>query len=512
MQQVIGISFISLGLVFLLLYFLKPKFRTHLLALATILTILIGGFTLIPSSFFTSGNSTENDDNIMIDKNGNDEVKPFVWLSELTPEDNDNTSGFKLYETVKDNLSNIYQNGFGGSNSYEENSQTYSLNQQYQSFRGTVVLDYDSRACNPENTYVKIYGDDVALWVSPLITAGQDPVFFDLEEEISGVNTLRITIYGESEIRLVDCALYTDADAPTETTCIPYSPQLGETVWLYDLNTYNASDNSGTSFDHAETFVDNMGTQYSNALVGSNSYNENWETYYVNQSFAQLKGCVALDYDNRSTTEEFIVKIYGDDTLLFTSNVFTAGTEPQPFSLDVSNYEKITIILPNSSVALVDAMFYLHASDTTISTGIAQDPSQGKDKIPLIMLDYVASSSSSGGFSTYGIVKDNLGTVYADGIGAISRYGESWESYKLSKQYKKIEGKIIVNYDSRSAQPKDVYVKFYNGNTVFYTSPLITAGVEPIEFSEDISNVDVLKISIVGADDIVRLVDVYLYK
>ena len=122
MQQVIGISFISLGLVFLLLYFLKPKFRTHLLALATILTILIGGFTLIPSSFFTSGNSTENDDNIMIDKNGNDEVKPFVWLSELTPEDNDNTSGFKLYETVKDNLSNIYQNGFGGSNSYEEKS------------------------------------------------------------------------------------------------------------------------------------------------------------------------------------------------------------------------------------------------------------------------------------------------------------------------------------------------------------------------------------------------------
>lgn len=503
MKIAIGIIFMLLGFVLLLLYFIKPKFRKHIVAVATIVSLLIGGVAFIPFSDVS---------NVSTSKTIDGATKSFVWLSELTPAENDNAPGFKLYDTVTDNLSNIYENGFGGSESYTENIALYSLNQQYQSFRGKVVLDYNCRAHSTEDTYVKIYGDDVILWVSPLITAGQDPVSFELNEKISNVKTLKIIIYGSDEIRLVDCALYNNIDSPTETTCTPYSPQWGDTTSLSSLNTYNASDSSGKSFEHPTTFIDNMGTEYSNALIGNNSYGENWETYYINQSFAEFKGYVALDYNNRSTKEEFVVKIYGDDTLLFTSNVFTAGVEPQPFSLSVSNYKKITVVLPNSSVALVDAMFYLRSSDTIVSTGVEKDLSQGKDQIPLVMLDYVASSSSNGGFKTYGITKDNLGTVYADGIGGINSYDENWQSYKLSKKYKKIEGKIIVNYDSRSRKPDNVYVKFYNGNNVFYTSPLITAGVEPIEFSVDISNVDTLKISFMGTDDIVRLVDVYLYK
>lgn len=504
MKIAIGISFILLGIVLLLLYFFRPNCRKHVVAVATIVSLLIGGVALIPFSTPTT--------NISTNKEQAKESNSFVWLSELTPEKNDDAPGLKLYDTVTDNLSNTYKSGFGGSDSYTENISLYSLNQQYQSFRGKVVLDYNCRAHKTEDTYVKIYGDDIVLWVSPLITAGQDPISFELDENISSVKTLKITIFGSDEIRLVDCALYTDADTPTKTTCTPYSPQWGDTVLLSELNTYNASDNNGKAFENSTSFIDNMGTEYSNAIVGNNSYRENWETYYVNQAFAEFKGYIALDYNDRSTTETFIVKIYGDDTLLFTSNTFTAGVEPQPFSIPVSNYKKITIVLPNRSVALVDTMFYLHTSDTIITSGIEKDPSQGKNKVPLTMLDYVASSSSDGGFKTYGIVKDNLGTVYADGIGGINSRRENWESYKLSKKYKKIEGKIIVNYDSRSQQSDDVYVKFYNGNDIFYTSPLITAGVEPIEFSEDISNVDTLKISFMGTNDIVRLVDVYLYK
>lgn len=506
-RMVVGIAFVLSGIILFILYIFKPKCQKNITNVAAIISVIIGAIALLP---LPSINTTDNSESI----NGSldEEAKSFVWLSELTPEDNGDSSGFTLYDTVTDNLSNIYKNGFGGSDSHTENVEIYSINQKYQSFRGTVVLNYDYRASNTENAYVKIYGDDVVLWISPLITAGQAPVSFELNEEIISVETLKITIYGSDEIRLVDCALYVDAADPTETTCTPYAPKWGDTVSLAELNTYNASNSSGNSFEYTEVFTDNLGIQYSSAFKGIHSYEENWETYYVNQSFAEFKGYVALDYNDRSTTKEYIVKIYGDDTLLFTSNVFTAGTEPQLFSIPVLNYKKITVVLPGSSVALVDARLHLHASDTIISTGVSQDPSQGKDKIPLIMLDYVASSSSSGGFKTYGIVKDNLGTVYADGIGGRRSYEENWESYKLSKQYKKIEGKIVVNYDSRSKQSDDVYVKFYNGDTVFYTSPLITAGVEPIEFSIDISDVDTLKISFMGTNDIVRLVDIYLYK
>lgn len=512
MQMAIGTLGIVIGFILLLLYFVKKPCRKHITAVVSILSFVIGSAALIPWQSLTTETTQDSSESTNTEENIEDSPASFVWLSDLSPADNEDTPGFILYDTVTDNLLNTYTNGFGGSDSYSENVEIYSLDQQYQSFRGTVVLNYDCRAINTDDTYVKIYGDDIVLWVSPLITAGQDPVSFNLDEGLVGVKTLKIVIYGSDEIRLVDCALYANADAPTETTCTPYAPQWGDTVPLADLNTYNASDDSGHGFEHPETFIDNLGTKYSNACIGVDSYTENWETYYINQAFSDFKGYIVLDYNDRSTTEEFIVKIYGDETLLFTSNIFTAETEPQPFSFSVSNYKKITVILPNRSVALVDAMFYVNASDTIISTGVTQDPSQGKDKIPLIMLDYMASSSSYGGFKTYGIVKDNLGIVYADGIGGRDPYDENWESYKLGKQYEKIEGKIIVNYNSRSRQPDDVYVKLYNGDAVIYTSPLITMGVEPIPFSKDISNVDILKISFMGTDDMVRLVDVYLYK
>lgn len=512
MQMIFSALGIVAGFILLFLYFIKNEScRKHIIAVASILSFVVGSAALIPWQSLTTETTQDNSESTSAEEDIEDTPASFVWLSDLSPADNVDTPGFKLYDTVTDNLLNTYTNGFGGSDSYTENVEIYSLDQQYQSFRGTVVLNYDCRAINTDDTYVKIYGDDIALWVSPLITAGQDPVSFNLDEGLADVKTLKIVIYGSDEIRLVDCALYANADAPTETTCTPYNPQWGNTVSLKDMNTYNASDSSGNGFERVDSFTDNLGTQYSSAIIGTSSYSDNWETYYINQSFAEFKGYVALDYNNRSTTDEFSVKIYGDNTLLFTSNVFTAGTEPQPFSLSVSNFSKIKVVLPGNSIALVDAMFYQQPSDTVISTGIPQDSSAGKDKVPLIMLDYVASSSSDGGFKTYGIVKDNLGNVYADGIGGESGYDENWETYKLAKHYKRIEGKIVVNYDSRSNQTDDVYVKLYDGDTVIYTSPLITAGVEPISFSVDISDVDTLKISFKGTN-IVRLVDVYLYK
>lgn len=511
MQMIISALGIVVGFILLLLYFINKSCRKHIIAVVSILSFVIGSAALIPWQSLTAETTQNNSEGTSAEEDTEDTQASFVWLSDLSPADNEDTPGFVSYDTVTDNLSNSYKNGLGGSESYSENVEAYSLGGQFQSFRGKVVLNYDCRATNTDNTYVKIYGDDEPIWISPLITAGQDPVEFELNEEISDVDVLKISIYGSEEIRLVDCALYVSADTPTETTCTPYNPQWGNMVSLKDMNTYNASDSSGNGFERVDSFTDNLGTQYSNAIIGTSSYSDNWETYYINQAFAEFKGYVALDYNNRSTTDEFSVKIYGDDTLLFTSNVFTAGTEPQPFSISVSNFSKIKVVLPGNSIALVDAMFYQQPSDTVISTGVPQDSSAGKDKVPLIMLDYVASSSSDGGFKTYGIVKDNLGNVYADGIGGKSGYDENWETYKLAKHYKCIEGKIVVNYDSRSNQTDDVYVKLYDGDTIIYTSPLITAGVEPIDFSVDISNVDTLKISFMGTN-IVRLVDVYLYK
>lgn len=509
MFAIIGWIGVVAGIFFLFVIVFLPEYRTRVLDACAILSLLIGAVSLLASVSLTPKNSEDTSETITESDDSSQESN-FVWLNELSPEEDDDNPGIVLYETVTDNLSNIYSHGFGGESSVYENVAVYNLQKQYESFRGKVILTFNSRAHKTQDTYVKIYGDDIVLWISPLISAGQEPVPFSLDE-MSKIDKLKITIEGDAEIRLVDCALYYDSDSPTETTCIPYDPHWGQTASVATLETFNASEESGDSFTSLNEFTDNLGTKYTMAILGTNHYEENWETYYINQSFAEFKGYIALDYDYRSTTDEGIVKIYGDDTLLFSSDVITAGTEPQMFSIPVSSVSTITIVLPSDYIALVDAVLYKTAGDSMIETGIIQDLSPGNDKVPLTNLDFVAAHSSSG-FLVHSIVKDNMGNVYADGLGASSEYKENWETYKLAFQYSRIEGKIVVDYNSRSDVTNDVYVKIYDGDTILYTSPLITAGVEPIEFSLDISYVDTLKISFIGRNDIVRLVDVYLYK
>ena len=53
--------------------------------------------------------------------------------------------------------------------------------------------------------YVKIYTDDTLTYTSPLISAEQKPILFSVN--LSGVERWRISIPGESVIRLIDIVL-----------------------------------------------------------------------------------------------------------------------------------------------------------------------------------------------------------------------------------------------------------------------------------------------------------------
>lgn len=508
-MNILGIVLIVVAALFLVFYFVVPKGRNHILAVCGILSLLGGGASLYSAN--VPPVQAEIDDK-PIENTDPQQAPQGVWLSDLTPSA-DTEPAFQYEETVTDNLGNTYDNGIGGKQSHRENVQAYDLAGAYQAFSGKVVLTFDSRSRETEDAYVKIYGDDIPLWISPLITAGQEPVEIPQDAcKLTGVQTLKISIYGNSEIRLVDCALYPESGMPILSTCQKYDPQWADVVQLKDINTYYASSQKTEAFQRKDTFQDNLGNQYTNALIGTDYYGESWEVYPINGAFTQIQGRIALNYDERSTRNEAYVQIFGDGQAIYQSKLFTAGTEPEDFKQDISHVNQLKIVIYGTDIALTDAALYRQSDDAALSSAVKTDAAEKKTQVPLTMLDYVASSNRSGSaFVVYGIVKDNLGNVYADGIGGYGYWDDNWQTYKLAKQYKRIEGQIVVDYDARSRNDEDVYVIFYNGDTAFYMSPEITAGVEPIPFSEDISSVDTLKISI-HSSKTARLVNTYLYK
>ena len=140
-----------------------------------------------------------------------------VRLSELDYYKSDGFCSFYYADMGTDIFGNNYSDiihligGFSSTTGF--GSQTYRIDRKFKRLTGTVFLSFDDRDTNYSGT-VKIYGDDDLLFSASSISAGFEPVFFDLN--IAYVQDLTIYIddpsfYGASGSRcLSDVLLYPD--------------------------------------------------------------------------------------------------------------------------------------------------------------------------------------------------------------------------------------------------------------------------------------------------------------
>lgn len=107
-----------------------------------------------------------------------------------------NTDGFKFkkIDHATDNLGNEHMNPLRIMHSCEENYwETYLLDGKYDTFSGTLFIDYDDRD-SATYCYIRVYGDGELLYDSPKMTSGVRPV--DFEIDVSGVDEFTIEING----------------------------------------------------------------------------------------------------------------------------------------------------------------------------------------------------------------------------------------------------------------------------------------------------------------------------
>ena len=279
-------------------------------------------------------------------------------------------------------------------------------------------------------------------------------------------------------------------------------------IYLEKLDYFNSSNSSGNAFRYYESAKDNLGISYGNG-IGGVGQGENWQEYKLSGKYKEIQGRVILNYDYRSqTNDDVLIKIYGDDALLYMSPAMAAGQEPVDFNIDISNVDVLKVsIVGENMVRLVDCMLYDSLGNQSKEY---QNNETGGDKVYLQNMDYIASSNTSGrGFRYYDTVMDNLGLTYGNGLGGVSQ-GENWQDYKLNGRYKEFQARVVLNYDYRSQTNDDVFVKIYGDDMLLYMSPIMAAGQEPVDINIDITDVDILRVSIVG-ENMVRLVDGILF-
>lgn len=98
---------------------------------------------------------------------------------------------------------------------------------------------------------------------------------------------------------------------------------------------------------------------------------------------------------------------------------------------------------------------------------------------------------------------DNVGNNYPNGY-SIYYDGNGNEdnreaTYLLEKKYKTLSGKIALRNNENDIRD-GVWVEFYDNNTLIYQTDHLYAGVLPIEFSVDVSQIDRLKVKANGGD------------
>ena len=122
--------------------------------------------------------------------------------------------GLVQYNSFYDNMGTYYASGWGGGASETDNGCDFSLNYNYQTFSGTVVLNSEFASSakysySDRNHYdyvrLRIYGDGALLYTSPIVVWGMEPDFFNVD--VSNVNTLRLEINGKNFIRLTNDSL-----------------------------------------------------------------------------------------------------------------------------------------------------------------------------------------------------------------------------------------------------------------------------------------------------------------
>jgi len=139
-----------------------------------------------------------------------------------------------------------------------------------------------------------------------------------------------------------------DWDGKTQTVYLGASEEMEQpSVWLKDLDvfagrTYNSALNEvefgGPAYN--SYFTDNTGKVYDNYM---SIYTD--VSYILNGKYKTLKGTWYLTNQDKNSSTEWRILVYGDDEMLYASESVMKGSMPAEINVDVSNVMVMKIVV-----------------------------------------------------------------------------------------------------------------------------------------------------------------------
>lgn len=118
------------------------------------------------------------------------------------------------------------------------------------------------------------------------------------------------------------------------------------------------------------------------------------------------------------------------------------------------------------------------------------------------------SNGAETAFEIYETCKDNQAHVLENVFGGVDKNGENIQYY-TNDGYKYFRGLVFLNSPYTRVEDSSTYFRLYGDGELIYTSPLVQMGMKPTIVCVDISQYDVVGVSVYGKN-MVRATDCYL--
>ena len=272
-------------------------------------------------------NKTERVENKVDDT---DQINLPCWLTDLEYFFNDGVE-VRANEVGTANTGDQYSHymfGVGG------RKIVYYLDGKYEKLTGMWMVCYMNRDTTNRGKFT-IYADNTHIYTSPLLTAGDEPVNFEVD--LQNCKKLQIVFNcGGGECELGNIRLFPGETPTTNNWTIETTKGNGE--WLTSLSYLK---NDGVAVNDEEEKTTNTGKKYSHYLRGIEATEI---IYYLEGKYSSISGLWTISQERRDTTETSAFEVYADETLVYTSPNIKGGDIPVTFEVGISNCQKLRIV------------------------------------------------------------------------------------------------------------------------------------------------------------------------
>lgn len=242
-------------------------------------------------------------------------------------------------------------------------------------------------------------------------------------------------------------------------------------------------------YKSAENIVDSYGNNYSTNILFFDASNDAYVRYDLDGKYSKVSGYIVASNETGSGAK-MNVGIFADGILKFSILDYTRQKAREPFEIDLSGVRTLDIKTSNSGDYPYGWIFFVETEFTKISSKLLSDDwtSLG-EKVVIDSQNYKNNNQ---------LMKDSFGMLH-DGSLYFDASQNAYALFNLNHEYTSLKGKIVTSSQTGSGASMDV--TFYCDGEKKESKTQIKRAQKGVDFSIDVTNVDVLKVETTNSGD-----------